>query len=84
MAAFKPKPRTVYEWTDLLFLGEEMGYGWNRTHDLMDFCNAKMWGDSTHGILFEELEHIYDEDANKIMTEFFKRVGNPEEVVFAA
>jgi hypothetical protein len=81
---FKPKARTIYDWTDLLFLGEEMGYGWNRTHDLMDFCNARIWNDSTHGVFLEEIEDIGNEDAIKIMREFFKRVGNPELVEFAA
>jgi len=76
--------RTVYDWTDLLFLGEEMGYNWNKTHDLMDFCNARMWNDSTHGVFLVELDDIENECARKIMREFFERVGNPELVEFAA
>ena len=80
----KPMPRTIYEWTDLLFIGEELGYGWNETHDIMDFCNARMWNDSTHGIYLAEIDDIIKDDARKIMREFFKRVGNPELVEFAA
>ena len=80
---FKPTARTIYDWTDLLFLGEEMGYGWNETHDLMMFCNAKVWNDSTYGVFLSELDDLNNEDTVKIMRKFFKLLGNPELVEFA-
>ncbi len=74
-----PKGRTVYDWTDLLFIGEELGYDWNAAHDIVNWCNPTFHSTGTYGIEREDLEYR-DEDSQKIVGEFFKRIGNPDTV----
>ena len=76
-----PKGRMVYEWTDLLFIGEELGYNWNEAHDIVIWCNPRFHGASTVPVDLDELRDNC-EDSQKILKEFFKRAAVLDTVEF--
>ena len=78
---WQPRARTVYAWTDLLFIGKELGYHWNQAHDIVVWCNPQFYGMSSCSVDRDELQDR-DEDSQKIFTEFFNRIGNPDTVEF--
>jgi hypothetical protein len=78
---WKPRARTVYAWTDLLFIGKELGYHWNQAHDIVIWCNPKFHAVTSLSVDKDELADR-DEDSQKILGEFFSRIGNPETVEF--